>query len=151
MAKLTQSGMIDVLNERVLRDNVPVLGVCVGMQIMADGSEEGSAAGLGWVPGRVERFSDEWFDTRTHLPHMGWNDVELVDAPKLMAGLVKPTFYFLHSYFFRPEDESHVISRTCYGKSFASAIQRGNIWATQFHPEKSHNWGVSLLANFAKV
>jgi glutamine amidotransferase len=151
MARLTQSGMIDTLNQRVLQDEVPVLGVCVGMQIMANGSDEGKEAGLGWIPGRVERFRDEWFNTHTHLPHMGWNDVELVDANALMTGLVKPTFYFLHSYFFRPVDENYVIARTRYGKVFASAIQRGNIWATQFHPEKSHDWGVGLLANFAKV
>jgi len=99
MAKLKQSGMIDTLNRRVLQDDVPVLGVCVGMQIMANGSDEGRAAGLGWIPGRVERFRDEWFNMHTHLPHMGWNDVELVDAPVLMAGLPEPRFYFLHSYW----------------------------------------------------
>lgn len=151
MARLTQSGMIDALHQRVLRDQVPVLGVCVGMQIMANGSDEGSATGLGWIPGQVERFRDEWFSTQTHLPHMGWNDVELVDAPALMADMTVPQFYFLHSYFFHPDDENHIIARTRYGKVFASAIRRGNIWATQFHPEKSHDWGVGLLANFAKV
>lgn len=151
MARLTQSGMIDALNRRVLQDGVPVLGVCVGMQIMADGSDEGVSAGLGWIPGQVKRFRDEWFNTRTHLPHMGWNDIDLVDAPSLMANLPAPRFYFLHSYFFCPHDESHIIARTHYGKVFASAIRRGNIWATQFHPEKSHDWGVTLLANFAKV
>lgn len=151
MSRLTQSGMIDALNQRVLRDQVPVLGVCVGMQIMANSSDEGSATGLGWIPGQVERFRDEWFNTHTHLPHMGWNDVELVDAPALMADMTAPQFYFLHSYFFHPDDDNHIIARTRYGKVFASAIRRGNIWATQFHPEKSHDWGVGLLANFAKV
>lgn len=143
--------MIDTLDQRVLKDEVPVLGVCVGMQIMANRSDEGSATGLGWIPGRVERFRDEWFNTQTHLPHMGWNDVELVDTPALMADMAAPQFYFLHSYFFQPEDDSHIIARTRYGQVFASAIRCGNIWATQFHPEKSHDWGVGLLANFAKV
>jgi imidazole glycerol-phosphate synthase subunit HisH len=134
-----------------LQDEVPVLGVCVGMQIMANGSDEGKEAGLGWIPGRVERFRDEWFNTHTHLPHMGWNDVELVDANALMTGLVKPTFYFLHSYFFRPVDENYVIARTLYVKVFAAAIQRVKIGATQLPPDTPHDWGVGLLANFAKV
>lgn len=151
MARLAESGMIDALNARVLHDRVPVLGVCVGMQIMAETSAEGTAAGLGWIPGRVERFRDEWFNTRTHLPHMGWNDIEIVGTPSLFSDLLEPRFYFLHSYFFVPADESSVIARTIYGHAFASAVRRGNIWATQFHPEKSHDWGVGLLRNFAKV
>jgi len=151
MARLAQTEMIDALNQRVLEDKVPVLGVCVGMQIMADSSEEGSAAGLGWISGRVERFCDEWFDTPTHLPHMGWNDVELVGEPALMVNLLSPKFYFLHSYFFRPLDEGHIIANTNYGIVFPSAIRKGNIWATQFHPEKSHDWGVNLLRNFAEI
>lgn len=151
MAKLIESGMIDALNARVLQDGVPVLGVCVGMQIMAEGSDEGTAMGLGWIPGRVKRFRDECFNTHTHLPHMGWNDIEVVGTPALFGGLTEPRFYFLHSYFFVPADDDHVIARTSYGQVFASAVRRENIWATQFHPEKSHDWGVGLLRNFAKV
>ncbi len=151
MAKLTQSGMMDALNTRVLQDRVPVLGVCVGMQIMSEGSAEGKSAGLGWIPGRVERFRDECFNTRTHLPHMGWNDIEVVGTSPLFSGLSEPRFYFLHSYFFAPADQGYVIARTSYGQVFASAVQRENIWATQFHPEKSHDWGIGLLRNFAKV
>ncbi|HAJ45581.1 MAG TPA: imidazole glycerol phosphate synthase subunit HisH [Alphaproteobacteria bacterium] len=151
MARLTESGMIDPLNRRVLKDGVPVLGVCVGMQIMAQGSDEGTAAGLGWIDGRVERFRDEWFNTRTHLPHMGWNDIEVAGKPALFSEMAAPRFYFLHSYFFHPVDEGHVVARTHYGQVFASAIRRDNIWATQFHPEKSHDWGVQLLRNFAEV
>lgn len=151
MSRLTESGMKQALTERVLNHGVPVLGVCVGMQIMADASDEGTAAGLGWIPGRVERFRDEWFNTRTHLPHMGWNDIEVVGDPALFAGQTSANFYFLHSYFFRPADDGHVIARTQYGRVFASALRRGNIWATQFHPEKSHDCGVGLLRNFAEV
>jgi len=143
--------MIDALNRRVLKEGVPVLGVCVGMQIMARGSDEGSATGLGWIDGRVERFRDEWFNTRTHLPHMGWNDIEVAGKPALFSEMAAPHFYFLHSYFFHPVDEGHVVARTHYGQIFASAIRRDNIWATQFHPEKSHDWGVQLLRNFAEV
>lgn len=151
MSRLTGSGMIEALNSRVLQDGIPVLGVCVGMQIMAEGSDEGTAPGLGWIPGWVERFRDEWFNMRTHLPHMGWNDIEVVGTPALYAGLSAPQFYFLHSYFFCPADEDHVIARAHYGEVFVSSIRRGNIWATQFHPEKSHDWGVGLLRNFAQV
>ncbi len=151
MARLSGSGLIDSLNRRVLNEGVPVLGVCVGMQIMAQGSDEGNATGLGWIDGRVERFQDEWFNTRTHLPHMGWNDIEVMGKPALFSEMSSPRFYFLHSYFFHPVDECHVVSRSHYGQVFASAIRRDNIWATQFHPEKSHDWGVQLLRNFAEV
>ena len=151
MARLTESGMIAALCTQVLEQRVPVLGVCVGMQIMADGSDEGASAGLGWIPGRVERFRDEWFNDRTHLPHMGWNDIDTNGDSPLFEGIQAPQYYFLHSYYFRPVDDAHVASRTRYGVSFASALQRDNIWATQFHPEKSHDWGVQLLRNFAKA
>jgi glutamine amidotransferase len=134
-----------------LKDCVPVLGVCVGMQIMADSSEEGNASGLGWIPGKVERFRAGSFSTHTHLPHMGWNDIEIIGAPALYAWLKSPRFYFLHSYLFSPVDEGDVVAYARYGQVFAAAVQRKNIWATQFHPEKSHDWGVELLRNFAKV
>lgn len=149
MGKLSQSGMLDALNTRVLEDKVPVFGVCVGMQMMATASEEGSLPGLGWLQGRVMRFEDSLFDNATHLPHMGWNDVEPAPGERLFAGIDAPQFYFLHSYYFAPEDERTVIGRTHYGTGFASALRQGNICATQFHPEKSHHWGVTLLRNFA--
>ncbi len=151
MVRLKQSGMINSLCRRVLDDEVPVLGVCVGMQIMANSSEEGKESGLGWIPGSVQRFREEWFQTHTHLPHMGWNNLELIGSPSIIADLSDPKFYFLHSYYFRPDDENHVIARTYYGVKFPSAIRRKNIWATQFHPEKSHEWGIELLRNFAKI
>jgi imidazole glycerol-phosphate synthase subunit HisH len=151
MERLNMSGMCDILNERVVGDRVPILGVCVGMQMMADTSEEGMLPGLGWIPGRVERFKDEWFDQKTHLPHMGWNDIEVATEEPLFSGLVDSRFYFLHSYYFRPADMENTIARTRYGIEFASAVRKGNIWATQFHPEKSHHWGVALLRNFSAV
>lgn len=151
MSRLSASGMVEALTSRVLGYGVPVLGVCVGMQIMADGSDEGTAMGLGWIPGRVERFRDEWFTDRTHLPHMGWNDIEIGEEAVIFSGISSPRFYFLHSYFYRPVDDRHVIARTDYGLHFASALRRDNIWATQFHPEKSHDWGVQLLRNFAEA
>lgn len=149
--RLEASGLREVLDRRVVEDRVPVLGVCVGMQMMADSSEEGRAQGLGWIAGRVKRFRDEWFNQRTHLPHMGWNDITPASGEPLFAGIETPQYYFLHSYYFQPTNEEDVIARTYYGVSFASAIRKGNIWATQFHPEKSLDWGLALLKNFAEV
>jgi len=151
MERLGASGMMEVLNRRVLQDHVPILGVCVGMQIMSDGSEEGRAKGLGWIPGRVRRFQDSWFHQTTHLPHMGWNDVAPKAEEPLFLGIEAPLYYFLHSYYFDPAEDSQVIASTDYGIRFASAVRNCNIWATQFHPEKSHHWGISLLGNFARV
>lgn len=151
MERLNNSGLRDELDRRVTEDKVPVLGICVGMQMMSEGSDEGERPGLGWIPGRVERFRDEWFNQRTHLPHMGWNDVAPEEDQPLFAGIENPRYYFLHSYYFNPESDSDVASRTTYGKAFASAVRRDHVMATQFHPEKSHDWGVSLLKNFASV
>lgn len=149
MTRLEQSGMNEALNRRVLSDAVPILGVCVGMQMMATRSDEGNMTGLGWVPGQVKRFDETKFKQRTHLPHMGWNSVEVTQDP-LFEGIDDPQFYFLHSYFFYPDDAMHAVAHSYYGARFASAIRRDNIWATQFHPEKSHHWGIRLLKNFAE-
>lgn len=150
MERLAESGLREALDRRVISEKVPVLGICVGMQMMSDGSDEGETQGLGWIPGRVERFCDEWFNQRIHLPHMGWNDVAPEAGQELFDGIEKPRYYFLHSYYFNPASEGDIASRTTYGKAFASSVRRDNVWGTQFHPEKSHDWGVSLLKNFAK-
>jgi glutamine amidotransferase len=150
MALLQESGMRDTLDKIVLLEGKRVLGVCVGMQMMADRSEEGKLPGLGWISGEVARFEERSFNQRTHLPHMGWNDVEPRADDTLFAGIAQPQYYFLHSYRYVPTDETDILATTNYGTSFASALRRGQIFGTQFHPEKSHHWGVSLLANFAK-
>lgn len=149
--RLEQSGMRGTLDRLVMEEGRPVLGVCVGMQMMADGSQEGERPGLGWIPGQVVRFDERAFNHRTHLPHMGWNDV----SPRLEAGLFEgirsPEYYFLHSYHYEPAEDGHVLATTVYGAPFASVVGRGKIYGTQFHPEKSHRWGVRLLANFANL
>lgn len=147
---LQKSGMRDTLDYLVLEKKVPVLGVCVGMQILAWRSDEGVEKGLGLVPGEVKRFDDSLFNTRTHLPHMGWNDVVFENHP-LFKELTSPKFYFLHSYYFSPDNDASVLGRTDYGDIFASAVFNHHIYGVQFHPEKSHHWGVQLLKNFSDL
>ncbi len=152
MSRLEQSGMRAALDDVVLRGGKPVLGICVGMQMMARRSDEGQAAGLGWFDAGVRRFDPARFDGPACLPHMGWNDVGLLRAHRLFSDLDNDArFYFLHSYFFAPEREADVLATTVYGDRFACAVQRDNIFGVQFHPEKSHQWGVRLLKNFAEL
>lgn len=150
MSRLNDSGMRRMLDELVLERGVPILGVCVGMQMLANGSEEGELPGLGWVSGKVRRFDESVLKAKTHLPHMGWNTVTPKDHP-LFGEIDTPEFYFLHSYFFDPESPDSVLAQTDYGARFASAVYREHIFGVQFHPEKSHNWGVQLLRNFAAL
>jgi len=151
MELLNASGMREPLDEMVLGASVPVLGICVGMQILAGGSDEGRAAGLGWIDGGVSSFKSLGrFDLL--LPHMGWNDVQPAQAVGLFSGLeTDARFYFLHSFYFectRPQDVAAVSS---YGVDFACAVHSRNIYGVQFHPEKSHHFGTQLLKNFAEL
>lgn len=150
MARLNKSGMRGVLDDRVLSQGKPVLGICVGMQMLAKRSDEGTLDGLGWIDGEVKKFDRAAPSQRAHLPHMGWNDVE----PRCQECLFKDIgatgrFYFLHSYFFAPKDQKMILGVTDYGGTFASCVRARNIYGVQFHPEKSHQWGIQLLKNFA--
>lgn len=152
MERLDASGMRVTLDRLVRVENKHVLGICVGMQMMALSSDEGSSAGLGWFDAQVKRFDDSRIQSRTHLPHMGWNDVYPLATTDLFQELGKGArFYFLHSYYFAPNDSADVLAQTEYGDRFACAARRGNVYGVQFHPEKSHNWGVQLLKNFAEL
>ena len=152
MQCLECAGLRKVLDQQVLGRKVPVLGVCVGMQMMARTSEEGSEAGLGWIDAEVRRFVFAPDNHRLMLPHMGWNDIESVQPSALLNGLdTGSRFYFLHSYYFAPDMEADVIATADYGRTFACGVQAGNCYGVQFHPEKSHGWGVQLLKNFAGV
>lgn len=146
---LDASGMRAPLAEHAERKGTPILGVCVGMQILADGSEEGMRAGLGWIPGTVRHFSAAAESAGLPLPHMGWNDVRPVPDQPLFADLEDARFYFLHSYFIDCADDGHVVARADYGLEFGCAVRNGNVAGVQFHPEKSHNFGATLLKNFA--
>lgn len=152
MTRLNESGMRETLDDLVLNQKKPVLGICVGMQMMARSSDEGMAGGLGWFDASVKLFDDSLFQGRTHLPHMGWNDIEPLRTDGLFRDLGDGArFYFLHSYYFSPNDAADVLATTFYGSRFSSAIQRGNVHGVQFHPEKSHAWGIQLLKNFAEL
>jgi glutamine amidotransferase len=151
MRQLNESGLRNKLDELVLDRKVDVLGVCVGMQMMATRSDEGALPGLGWIEADVRRFDTAHFNQRTHLPHMGWNDVRPVTTDCLFRGVKAARYYFLHSYYVAPASTDHLLATADYGGEFAAAVRAGNIYGTQFHPEKSHGWGVDLLRRFAEL
>lgn len=152
MALLAQSNLIPALTDFVFSRHVPVLGICVGMQIMAKSSEEGSLLGLNWIPGRVKLFDKSVLKTKPTTPHLGWNSVKFSRQSPLFSHIDSTEgFYFIHSYYYECENASDVLTTTNYGIEFASAICRGNIFGTQFHPEKSHSNGVQTLKNFAEL
>lgn len=152
MTALEQSGLRRLLEHRVLSDKVPVLGVCVGMQIMADASEEGVLPGLGWIGGRVKRFDSDALKSYQPLPHMGWNNLCQNRASPLLEQLSDDEpFYFLHSYHMTCHDQANVLAVSDYGGCFHSMVQRENVYGIQCHPEKSHQAGVSVLENFGKL
>ena len=148
MDNLERSGLIPLLNQRVLEDRVPTLGICMGMQLMTQRSEEGQRNGLGWIDAEALRFRPAQASLK--VPHMGWNRVMPVRPSALTDDLPdEPRFYFVHSYYVRCHDPADVLLATPFGESFHSAFQRGNVWGVQFHPEKSHKFGMALLHNFA--
>ncbi|MHB8108690.1 MAG: imidazole glycerol phosphate synthase subunit HisH [Syntrophorhabdaceae bacterium] len=152
MKRLNGSGMRNILEEMVLGEQIPVLGICVGMQIMAKRSEEGKLAGLGWIDAEVKKFNSSSFHQMTHLPHMGWNDVMPRNKDGLFMNLaLGARFYFLHSYYFLLHDENETIAITDYNVPYTSATKSGNVFGVQFHPEKSHHWGIQLLKNFTEI
>ncbi len=149
MNKLNSSGMRGILDELVLEKRVPILGICIGMQIMANSSEEGNEKGLSWIKGENVHLKKN-NQAKITLPHMGWNNV--IDNGELMKNIEDPNFYFLHSYHLTTEDNSIIDGYAHYGKDFICSISKNKtIFGVQFHPEKSHYWGVKLLSNFANL
>jgi glutamine amidotransferase len=149
--RLRQSGLVDILRQRVLGDRVPVLGICLGMQLLGEGSEEGSLPGLGWLAADTVRFDFATIDDRPRIPHMGWNTVEVRRGDSLFRDADdRARYYFVHSYHLRCRNSSDVLGTTHHGYDFASAVQCDNIYGTQFHPEKSHGYGKAVLRAFAE-
>lgn len=152
MTKLRAQNLEPVLRTKALEEKVPVLGICLGMQLLGKGSEEGSQPGLGWINGRCVRFS---FDEQNHalkVPHMGWNEVHVEKDSRLLAGangLLR--FYFVHSYHMVCESVGDIMLSVDYGGKITAAVECGNIMGTQFHPEKSHKFGMLILKNFAEL
>jgi len=152
MSALDEKGLLPVLNDRVLRARVPVLGICLGMQLFANCSEEGILDGLCWVDGEVKRFDFSSTDKSLKVPHMGWNEVKPISTHPLFKGIPVPMrFYFVHSFYFSPSIKQNVLSTSYYGHDFAAAIARDNIVGVQFHPEKSHKYGMLFLKNFVEL
>lgn len=147
-----QSGMREITEKMVLEGKIPVIGICVGMQMLAKSSDEGILPGLGWIDGVVKRFDETKISFDTHLPHMGWNDVTVNKNNRLFNSFpAEPKFYFLHSYYFECLHESDSIAESNYGITFTCAVNHENIFGVQFHPEKSHEYGIRLLENFSKL
>ncbi|MEW6470460.1 MAG: imidazole glycerol phosphate synthase subunit HisH [Bacteroidota bacterium] len=150
MSKLHEHKLVELLNRKVLIDKTPILGICLGVQLLTKGSEEGQRAGLGWFDAKAVKFRMP--DTAAHLkvPHMGWNEVRPVKATRLFRDMPEePRFYFVHSYYL--EAGSDVMLTAHYGIDFACGLEKENIAGVQFHPEKSHQYGLTLLKNFAEL
>ncbi|WP_276359546.1 imidazole glycerol phosphate synthase subunit HisH [Daejeonella sp. H1SJ63] len=152
MERLEKSGMRRRLDELALIDKVPILGICVGMQMLARSSEEGVLSGLGWLDGVVKKFDTSTIKQTTQLPHMGWNDVYSTKGSSLFEGLQDGArFYFLHSYYFECDNPEDSIATAQYGVDFTCAVNHENIYGIQCHPEKSHSYGIQVLRNFAEL
>ncbi|TDE51295.1 imidazole glycerol phosphate synthase subunit HisH [Flavobacterium sp. GT3P67] len=152
MAQLNCSGMREKLDELVLDKKIPIIGICVGMQMMGNRSDEGTSEGLKWIDADILKFDERLIQQRTKLPHMGWNDVKPVMSHPLFVGLEEDAiFYFLHSYYFKCNKREDSIAISDYGIPFSSAVNSDNVYGIQFHPEKSHQYGEKLLHNFAQL
>jgi glutamine amidotransferase len=152
MSNLRESNLIGILNEKTLARRTPTLGICLGMQLLMQKSEEGDLPGLGWIEGVNVKFRFEENNGHLKIPHMGWNTVTVKRHDSLFKDLDEEArFYFVHSYQVVCKREDDVLATTHHGDDFVSALQSGNIMGTQFHPEKSHKFGMKLLSNFAEL
>jgi glutamine amidotransferase len=151
MRNLNKLNIKDIINRRVIEDKIPVLGICLGMQLMTSGSEEGKLEGLGWIDAETIRFRFE-DSSRYKSPHMGWNYIRQQKESRLMKDMLPDSrFYFVHSFYVRSNNHGDILTSTVYDKEFTSSFEKENIIGVQFHPEKSHKFGMALLKNFAEL
>ncbi|MBS4044370.1 MAG: imidazole glycerol phosphate synthase subunit HisH [Chitinophagaceae bacterium] len=151
MQQLYNYGLIPLLNKKVLEDKIPILGICLGVQLLTDGSEEGNEKGLGWIKGKTIAFDKTKLATNQKIPNMGWAEVENYSQSKLFENMHdEPRFYFVHAYHLKLENPVDCLVTAKYGYDFAAGIEQDNILGVQFHPEKSHKYGMKILENFYK-
>ena len=150
MAKITELGLTSILDKMALEEKIPILGICLGMQLMTTKSEEGFSRGLGWIDAETVKFHHN--GNKLKIPHMGWNIVDIVRSSPIVKDMdFEPRFYFVHSYYVKCNNSDDVIGKTEYGRDFASIICKENIFGCQFHPEKSHRFGMKIFQNFAEL
>lgn len=152
MNNLIKLNLQNILNDKVLIDKVPILGICLGMQLMLNSSDEGFSTGLNWVNGKSIKFADLYKGHKLIVPHMGWNNVSVLKKNKLFSqDILDYRFYFVHSYYVQLDSRNDIIGQTTYGLDFTSSFNCDNIYGVQFHPEKSHKFGMNLLKNFSTL
>ncbi len=150
MEQLHQLSLVEILKKEVIDNKKPILGICLGMQLLTKHSEEGSLAGLGFIDAQTKKF--EFKDTFLKIPHMGWNTVEFNKNSPINTGVsMNSRYYFVHSYFVNCSNREDILCTSQYGQEFVSGFQHQNIFGLQFHPEKSHKFGMKLLTNFCKI
>lgn len=152
MNQLKESGLIEILNQRALEDKVPVLGICLGAQLLGKRSEEARAEGLGWIDMEVKKFNQDILPENYKVPHMGWNEVEVQKKSLILEATEElERFYFVHTYHMVATNAEDILAKASYGYAFDAAVEKENIYGVQFHPEKSHKYGMKLLSNFSKI
>ncbi len=151
MRNLHQLGLVELLNDVVIRQRTPILGICLGLQLLGRRSEEGTSPGLGWIDADTVRFHFSEAAREKRIPHMGWSPIARKDGVRLFQGLpAEPRFYFVHSYHLKCDNDADVIAWATYGYPFVAGVQKGNVLGVQFHPEKSHTFGLRLLRSYAQ-
>ena len=149
MERIKKNGLQDVLNKKALEEKIPFLGICLGMQLLTNRSQEGSLPGLGWIDAEAIKFPE---NRVLKVPHVGWNEAKPGKSDPMVKGLLEDSrFYFVHSYFVKTNNSEHSLMKTNYGITFDSAISKDNIYGFQFHPEKSHKYGMKILKNFSEI
>ena len=149
MENLEKLGLIEILNKKVLEEKTHILGICLGMELFTKFSEEGNVRGLGWFNANTIKFN---LDNKLRIPHMGWNNLKIKKKHKIFSNIREGNnFYFVHSYYVNCKNKEDILATTIYGKEFVSAIQKDNIFGVQFHPEKSHSSGLTIIKNFINL